>query len=1440
MTEYHKISEKDLLAKYRPIKKISKQKWYFKASVKQILNRETSAIGSVFYNVQFWNDQTALIPANRLRKRYYQLIEDFELEAFKNSENKKLANTQKKTSHNSLAKSTNKHLHSAASKTKSTKKTQPLKSSVSNTVFPNTPSQLPISGLALSTPEPHSSFKSSSRISPHESTNASSSKSLAASQNQSYNTSAEPLSKKSTDKANPWNTPISSENMKDSASLQIGISNNNNNSGMPTEKRSISLNTAVPTTSPQAVSLGRIRLSQPSTNSAFYAITNKKSDQKSMVNQSTIPLDCIKLHSRICFECHQELYPDETQNNTSLTHSDFLFCLGCSFACHKACRKDRQSFNLTSFMCRMCSETDAINYDDPVFRCITCTGVFSTTCRVKEECPGCIAFKSYSLDTILSHRTREKTELLVKWKNRSYRQLDWIDLKLIETKYPDVLSIFLANQDTSASTNKELFPSKYVIPDRILDVRQKGNNITEIFVVYPLMEYKDAFWDTPPSKDNSEVYGGYIKALYRRKKEYFKPPKALNDKDLQRLRQNLFCPIQTQEDSKHGFQLTKHHIERLNYLLWFWHQKASCVVFDEAGLGKKFQAIAFMNVLSKKFGTGPSLLVVPNKAIPGWILKLERWASDLVCVPCFNDNDSWKLALRHEMFGKNGEPEFNVIVLAFEYAQKAQELKNLSWATLIIDVPPELTKNHQACLEQTKDYRRDTLILWDRYVSSDPPVYGGHPLLPIENPFIAKLIQRTKQDVLNAIPTKQETVIPVSLTPLQIEICKKLARKAIHVEEKDKNVFFNKLLNHPYLIEGVERHKAPSVDLYAEMIRDSGKLALLARMLPILKEKNHKIVIVCSLTAMLDMIANFLSFVGIQFVCISKASTLDQNLDRFNSVDSKIQVALFSSNADVYLARADTTIFWDDHSEDPQPVGCAYRMGQSIPTEAYRFKNTFPSAKQAFSLAVGNGSCRGIDYSRQDLERLVNSKQSGLLIPKTPVAADTDISHNNANLNLAQETTTKTLSPSLKRSAESQLLNGDKKKEKPNSLSEQQTSVVIPQNHEFLTGTAFDSSDQPNSTSMRSQMDTPPATLELPSKVIIPGSSQSPINVLDDDEQNSEANIYNTQNIKATEKMQMKQNAPSVQSTKGTQKTLIETFQREALTKRIAELSKTLKENMASVFEKHCETVQMYLIDCGRTNTSKILYDKFVLQGVNQMVTKLNQKFHILISNDLEQMKNQQIHNTILALFTKAFDQNIAIVLSQFWRWKEYNEPKLLRIGKGLQIPVPNSAQSVNSSTITAQTIAPTTLLQETVDKSNTPYELPIQNKPVVHENLRDHSVKMLNNMPPEKSGLVCQYVSGVPSNTEFAKSHQGVWDKQIQQSQVLLSKFLSLPTKKGRKPRVKKAASPKTENEQPTHGPSETPPSSQSTAITQTLPPGQGSCVIGRRPSNESIDILN
>jgi hypothetical protein len=104
------------------------------------------------------------------------------------------------------------------------------------------------------------------------------------------------------------------------------------------------------------------------------------------------------------------------------------------------------------------------------------------------------------------------------------------------------------------------------------------------------------------------------------------------------------------------------------------------------------------------------------------------------------------------------------------------------------------------------------------------------------------------------------------------------------------------------------------------------------------------------------------------------------------------------------------------------------------------------------------------------------------------------------------------------------------------------------------------------------------------------------------------------------------------------------------------------------VFEKHSSIVQNYIIICGREGIPRSLYDAIIQIDIKQLVDKLHSEFESSMAVERNQLKQTNVSQNVLlkaekekrAIFTKACND----ALRQFKKWRAYNEPILLRLGK--------------------------------------------------------------------------------------------------------------------------------------------------------------------------------
>ena len=124
--------------------------------------------------------------------------------------------------------------------------------------------------------------------------------------------------------------------------------------------------------------------------------------------------------------------------------------------------------------------------------------------------------------------------------------------------------------------------------------------------------------------------------------------------------------LKEQPDFIQNGTLMKHQMEALNWLIYQWEKKQSCILADDMGLGKTIQIISFLYFLFKKFDIFPFLIVVPNSTATNWIREFAKWAPEMVVAPFFGYNAARDLALTHEILDRHKRIRCHVVVATYE------------------------------------------------------------------------------------------------------------------------------------------------------------------------------------------------------------------------------------------------------------------------------------------------------------------------------------------------------------------------------------------------------------------------------------------------------------------------------------------------------------------------------------------------------------------------------------------------------------------------------------------------------------------------------------------------------------------------------------------------------------------------------------------------------
>jgi SWI/SNF-related matrix-associated actin-dependent regulator of chromatin subfamily A member 5 len=216
------------------------------------------------------------------------------------------------------------------------------------------------------------------------------------------------------------------------------------------------------------------------------------------------------------------------------------------------------------------------------------------------------------------------------------------------------------------------------------------------------------------------------------------------------------------------------------------------------------------------------------------------------------------------------------------------------------------------------------------------------------------MLRRVKKDVACDLPPKKETKLYVGLTDMQQTWYTKILQKDAHelnaLGGPDRVRLLNILMqlrkccNHPYLFDGAE--SGPPYTDGPHIWENSGKMQLMHKLLPKLKENGSRVLIFSQMTRVLDILEDYCRLVGYEYCRLdgnTDGERRDAQMDEFNSEHSPKFCFLLSTRAGglgINLATADVVILYDSDwnpQVDLQAQDRAHRIGQKKPVHVFRF-----------------------------------------------------------------------------------------------------------------------------------------------------------------------------------------------------------------------------------------------------------------------------------------------------------------------------------------------------------------------------------------------------------------------------------------------------------------------------------------------------------------------
>ncbi|KAI0179302.1 SWI/SNF family of DNA-dependent ATPase [Hypoxylon sp. FL1284] len=426
-----------------------------------------------------------------------------------------------------------------------------------------------------------------------------------------------------------------------------------------------------------------------------------------------------------------------------------------------------------------------------------------------------------------------------------------------------------------------------------------------------------------------------------------------------------------------------YQIAGLNWLISLHENGISGILADEMGLGKTLQTISFLGYLRHIMDIkGPHLVIVPKSTLDNWKREFAKWTPEVDVLVLQGAKEE-----RHALINERlADEKFDVCITSYEMIlREKSHLKKFAWEYIIIDEAHRI-KNEESSLSQVIrlfNSRNRLLItgtplqnnlheLWALLNFLLPDVFGDseafdqwfsgqdadsdlvvQQLHRVLRPF---LLRRVKADVEKSLLPKKEINLYIGMSEMQVKWYKKILEKDIDAvngaggKRESKTRLLNivmqlrKCCNHPYLFEGAE--PGPPYTTDEHLVFNSGKMALLDRLLRRLQKQGSRVLIFSQMSRLLDILEDYCVFREFKYCRIDGGTAHEDRIaaiDEYNKPDSEKFIFLLTTRAGglgINLTSADIVILYDSDwnpQADLQAMDRAHRIGQTKQVVVYRF-----------------------------------------------------------------------------------------------------------------------------------------------------------------------------------------------------------------------------------------------------------------------------------------------------------------------------------------------------------------------------------------------------------------------------------------------------------------------------------------------------------------------
>lgn len=418
-----------------------------------------------------------------------------------------------------------------------------------------------------------------------------------------------------------------------------------------------------------------------------------------------------------------------------------------------------------------------------------------------------------------------------------------------------------------------------------------------------------------------------------------------------------------------GLRATLRDYQRsgLDWLHFLRVQGLGGILADDMGLGKTVQTIAMMEVAREADpAMAPFLIVAPTSVVGNWARECAAFAPDLRVTTVVSTQARRSTRIAEEAAGAH------VVVTSYALFRLEQEqYADVEWSGLVLDEAQQIknpsSRGYRAARALTVPFilvitgtpmENNLLELWALMSLVAPGLLGTRESFtamyrtPIEKhsdsarldllrrrirPF---LLRRTKDLVAAELPSKQETVVEVTLHPTH----RKMYDRRFHRERQRLLGLLDDAEGNRFAIFRsltMLRQLALDPALVDEGEAPSAKLDALVELVIEAAAEGHRVLVLSQFTRFLRAARQRCTEAGLSSGYLDGATTHRQaEIDRFREgADPAFFISLKAGGVGLNLVEADYVVlldpWWNPAVED-QAIDRAHRIGQTRPVIVYR------------------------------------------------------------------------------------------------------------------------------------------------------------------------------------------------------------------------------------------------------------------------------------------------------------------------------------------------------------------------------------------------------------------------------------------------------------------------------------------------------------------------